>query len=79
MPPVVVTPQSDGPQVDLANSQFHAQDDFGQYNYGLSHSTQTKMVAETLLAKKIGLDMMGRGVKQCVTLNTPTQQLQDSS
>merc|ERR1711981_904764 len=27
--------------VDGANSQFHAQDDLGQYNYGFAHPTQT--------------------------------------
>merc|ERR1719334_1724002 len=33
--------------IDAANSQYHAQDDFGQYNYGFSHSTQTKQELKT--------------------------------
>merc|ERR1712102_194244 len=33
--------------MDAANSQYHAQDDFGQYNYGFSHPTQTKQELKT--------------------------------
>merc|ERR1712066_745916 len=33
--------------VDGANSQFHAQDDLGQYNYGFAHPTQTKQEVKT--------------------------------
>ena len=29
-------------QTDLTNSQYHAQDDLGQYNYGYSSPTSTK-------------------------------------
>jgi len=32
---------------DAANSQYHAQDDLGQYNYGFSHPTQTKQEVKT--------------------------------
>jgi len=35
------------PSVDGANSQFHAQDDLGQYNYGFSNPTQTKQEVRT--------------------------------
>ena len=31
---------------DLTNSQFHAQDDIGQYNYGYSSPTSTKQELE---------------------------------
>merc|ERR1711934_418807 len=41
-PAVVAAPTS----VD-ANSQFHAQDDLGQYNYGFAHPTQTKQEVKT--------------------------------
>merc|ERR1711990_852271 len=33
--------------VDATNSQYHAQDDFGQYNYGFAHPTQTKQEVKT--------------------------------
>eukprot|EP00092_Neocalanus_flemingeri_P019193 GFUD01020792.1.p1 GENE.GFUD01020792.1~~GFUD01020792.1.p1 ORF type:complete len:769 (+),score=201.03 GFUD01020792.1:62-2308(+) len=33
--------------IDAANSQYHAQDDLGQYNYGFSHPTQTKQELKT--------------------------------
>merc|ERR1711992_470689 len=33
--------------VDAANSQYHAQDDLGQYNYGFSNPTQTKQELKT--------------------------------
>merc|ERR1712051_1010675 len=33
--------------VDAANSQFHAQDDIGQYNYGYSSPTSTKQELKT--------------------------------
>merc|ERR1711915_727442 len=33
--------------VDAANSQFHAQDDLGQYNYGYSSPTSTKQELKT--------------------------------
>ena len=36
-----------GNSVDSANSQFHAQNDFGQYNYGFSNPTQTKQEVKT--------------------------------
>jgi len=36
-----------GNSVDSANSQFHAQADFGQYNYGFSNPTQTKQEVKT--------------------------------
>merc|ERR1712130_182162 len=42
-PAVVAAPTS----VDGANSQFHAQDDLGQYNYGFAHPTQTKQEVKT--------------------------------
>merc|ERR1712110_523989 len=32
---------------DITNSQFHAQDDLGQYNYGYSHPSQTKQELKT--------------------------------
>merc|ERR1712055_725507 len=32
---------------DAANSQYHAQDDLGQYNYGFSNPTQTKQELKT--------------------------------
>merc|ERR1719428_1607910 len=32
---------------DLTNSQFHAQDDIGQYNYGFSSPTSTKQELKT--------------------------------
>merc|ERR1719397_99208 len=32
---------------DLTNSQFHAQDDIGQYNYGYSSPTSTKQELKT--------------------------------
>jgi len=32
---------------DASNSQYHAQDDFGQYNYGFSNPTQTKQELKT--------------------------------
>merc|ERR1712055_328022 len=42
-PAVVAAPTA----VDGANSQFHAQDDLGQYNYGFAHPTQTKQEVKT--------------------------------
>merc|ERR1719513_273317 len=42
----VVAPVSGAPY-DASNSQYHAQDDFGQYNYGFSHPTQTKQELKT--------------------------------
>jgi len=33
--------------IDAANSQYHAQDDLGQYNYGFSNPTQTKQELKT--------------------------------
>merc|ERR1712106_749837 len=36
-----------GSPYDASNSQYHAQDDFGQYNYGFSHPTQTKQELKT--------------------------------
>merc|ERR1712106_89587 len=36
-----------GAPYDASNSQYHAQDDFGQYNYGFSHPTQTKQELKT--------------------------------
>ena len=39
--PVVSAP------ADITNSQFHAQDDLGQYNYGYSHPSQTKQELKT--------------------------------
>merc|ERR1712018_164025 len=42
-PAVVAAPTS----VDGANSQFHAQDDLGQCNYGFAHPTQTKQEVKT--------------------------------
>merc|ERR1712047_83601 len=42
-PAVVATPTA----VDGANSQFHAQDDLGQYNYGFANPTQTKQEVKT--------------------------------
>ena len=36
-----------GNSVDSANSQFHAHNDFGQYNYGFSTPTQTKQEVKT--------------------------------
>merc|ERR1712018_339767 len=42
-PAVVAAPTS----VDGANSQFHAQDDLGQYNYGFANPTQTKQEVKT--------------------------------
>ena len=39
--PVVSVP------ADITNSQFHAQDDLGQYNYGYSHPSQTKQELKT--------------------------------
>jgi len=36
-----------GNVVDGTNSQFHAQDDLGQYNYGFSSATQTKQEVKT--------------------------------
>merc|ERR1739842_297053 len=36
-----------GTPVDAVNSQFHAQDDIGQYNYGFSNPTQTKEEIKT--------------------------------
>merc|ERR1712018_33643 len=42
-PAVVAAPTA----VDGANSQFHAQDDLGQYNYGFANPTQTKQEVKT--------------------------------
>merc|ERR1712241_1248355 len=42
-PAVVAAPTS----VDGANSQFHAQDDLGQHNYGFANPTQTKQEVKT--------------------------------
>merc|ERR1712037_26289 len=42
-PAVVAAPTS----IDGANSQYHAQDDLGQYNYGFAHPTQTKQEVKT--------------------------------
>merc|ERR1712142_732325 len=39
--PVVSAP------ADITNSQFHAPDDLGQYNYGYSHPSQTKQELKT--------------------------------
>merc|ERR1712193_483968 len=39
----IVTAQT----ADLTNSQFHAQDDLGQYNYGYSSPTSTKQELKT--------------------------------
>ena len=36
-----------GAPYDASNSQYHAQDDFGQYNYGFSNPTQTKQELKT--------------------------------
>merc|ERR1740128_571628 len=36
-----------GTPYDASNSQYHAQDDFGQYNYGFSNPTQTKQELKT--------------------------------
>jgi uncharacterized protein affecting Mg2+/Co2+ transport len=41
------TPIVTGTPVDAVNSQFHAQDDIGQYNYGFSNPTQTKEEIKT--------------------------------
>merc|ERR1719410_1368650 len=43
--PVAITTAT-GP-LDASNNQYHAQDDFGQYNYGFSHPTQTKQELKT--------------------------------
>merc|ERR1712180_423648 len=43
----VVTTNTIGEAVDGANSQFHAQDDIGQYNYGFSHPSQIKQEVKT--------------------------------
>merc|ERR1719209_390177 len=42
-PPIVGA----GSPYDSSNSQYHAQDDFGQYNYGFSNPTQTKQELKT--------------------------------
>merc|ERR1740128_510493 len=36
-----------GTPYDASNSQYHAQDDSGQYNYGFSNPTQTKQELKT--------------------------------
>merc|ERR1712186_297475 len=45
--PVVAAAPVVGAPYDASNSQYHAQDDFGQYNYGFSHPTQTKQELKT--------------------------------
>merc|ERR1712110_1140429 len=36
-----------GTPVDITNSQYHAQDDFGQYNYGYSDPNSVKQEVKT--------------------------------
>ena len=40
---------------DLTNSQFHAQDDIGQYNYGYSSPTSTKQELKVKIYLKINI------------------------
>ena len=43
-----------GNSVDSANIQFHAQNDFGQYNYGFSNPTQTKQEVKQQMESQEG-------------------------
>ena len=45
---VQVQPVVQAVPADLTNSQFHAQDDIGQYNYGYSSPTSTKQELKVL-------------------------------
>ena len=46
-PVVAAAPAATGAPYDVANTQYHAQDDFGQFNYGYSNPLSTKQELKT--------------------------------